>query len=200
MTRSERRGEQNEILRGAWLGTTAEPAVTSSETFFGTSIEKRSRGRRKKKLVGKNPSAAKLFATGRTANTFGNTYNRLEQKEETPFSIPFLFVLFFLSARVKRDEPKWLELAVGVDHSVIEFHGQETVKRYILTLLNIVSAIYGDPTLGANLQFVISRIIFLENVRPPLVDPIRAGNSKQSLANVNRYIVEYLLMSPAKSK
>lgn len=87
---------------------------------------------------------------------------------------------------------------MGVDHSVIEFHGQETVKRYILTLLNIVSAIYGDPTLGANLQFVISRIIFLENVRPPLVDPIRAGNSKQSLANVNRYIVEYLLMSPAK--
>ena len=87
---------------------------------------------------------------------------------------------------MKRDDPKWLELAVGVDHTVIKFHGQETVKRYVLTLLNIVSAIYGDPTLGANLQFVILRIIFFDKIRPPRVGPIQAGNSKQSLANVNR--------------
>jgi hypothetical protein len=65
--------------------------------------------------------------------------------------------------RVKRDEPKWLETAVYVDHSVVAFHGRDTVKQYVLTLLNIVSAIYGDPTLGANLKFVILRLVFYED-------------------------------------
>jgi hypothetical protein len=64
--------------------------------------------------------------------------------------------------RVKKDDPKWLETTLAVDGSVVAFHGPETVKRYVLTLLNIVSAIYGDPTLGANLKFVILRLIFYE--------------------------------------
>ena len=64
--------------------------------------------------------------------------------------------------RVKKDDPKWLETTLAVDGSVVSFHGPETVKRYVLTLLNIVSAIYGDPTLGANLKFVILRLIFYE--------------------------------------
>ena len=38
----------------------------------------------------------------------------------------------------------------------------ELTFRYVLTLLNIMSAIYGDPTLGANLKFVILRLIFYE--------------------------------------
>lgn len=58
---------------------------------------------------------------------------------------------------MKRDEPKWLELAVAADASVVSFHGKSTLRRYVLTLLNIVSAIYGDPTLGAKIQFVILR-------------------------------------------
>ena len=65
--------------------------------------------------------------------------------------------------RVKKDDPKWLETTLAVDGSVVAFHGVETVKRYVLTLLNIVSAIYGDPTLGANLKFVILRLIFYED-------------------------------------
>ena len=55
-----------------------------------------------------------------------------------------------------------METVLAVDDSVISFHGPDTVKRYVLTLLNIVSAIYGDPTLGANLKFVILRLIFYE--------------------------------------
>ena len=65
--------------------------------------------------------------------------------------------------RVKKDDPKWLETTLAVDGSVVSFHGPETVKRYVLTLLNIVSAIYGDPTLGANLKFVILRLIFYQD-------------------------------------
>ena len=86
---------------------------------------------------------------------------------------------------MKKDDPKWLETIVAVDDSVIQFHGSKTVKRYILTLLNIVSAIYGDPTLGADLKFVILRLIFFEGNSS--FNPIDQSDSKQSLENVNRY-------------
>jgi hypothetical protein len=35
--------------------------------------------------------------------------------------------------------PRWLELALAVDHTVIRFHGRERVHQYILALMNIVS-------------------------------------------------------------
>ena len=88
---------------------------------------------------------------------------------------------------MKKDDPKWLETIVAVDDSVIQFHGSKTVKRYILTLLNIVSAIYGDPTLGADLKFVILRLIFFEGSTS--FNPIDQSDSKQSLENVNRYMI-----------
>ena len=69
---------------------------------------------------------------------------------------------------------------------ILQFHGSKTVKRYILTLLNIVSAIYGDPTLGADLKFVILRLIFFEG-NSNHFNPIDESDSKQSLENVNRY-------------
>ena len=72
-----------------------------------------------------------------------------------------------------------------LDHTVINFHGVDTVRQYILTLINIVrwwnvkrdkkdnfsftSAIYGDPTLGANLKFVILRMIFYEGTSLPQI-------------------------------
>jgi hypothetical protein len=34
--------------------------------------------------------------------------------------------------------PRWLELALAVDHTVIKFHGRERVQQYILALMNIV--------------------------------------------------------------
>jgi len=34
--------------------------------------------------------------------------------------------------------PRWLELALAVDHTVIRFHGRERVQQYILALMNIV--------------------------------------------------------------
>lgn len=61
--------------------------------------------------------------------------------------------------KVKRDEPKWLELLLAVDDSVVNFHGNDTVQRYVLTLVNIVSAIYADPTLAAKLQFVVTKVL-----------------------------------------
>ena len=49
--------------------------------------------------------------------------------------------------RVARDEPKWLETALYIDHTVIKFHGNDTVQPYILTLINI-----GRPVREFNLD------------------------------------------------
>jgi len=96
---------------------------------------------------------------------------------------------------VRRDPQKWLEMAVIVDPSVVSFHGKDRVSGYVMNLMNIVSSIYSDPTLGANLQFVVSKILILEDLDGHrLGDPIVDGDSKQSLANANRcahYQVQY---------
>ena len=47
-----------------------------------------------------------------------------------------------------------------------------------------MSAIYGDPTLGANLKFVILRLIFYEDES---VNQIIEDNSTVSLENVNTW-------------
>ena len=65
-----------------------------------------------------------------------------------------------------------------------------------LTILfsDIVSAIYGDPTLGAKLKFVITRMILYEDLGTNSTEingvenPIHlGGDSKKSLENVNAW-------------
>nr|CAH7763810.1 unnamed protein product [Callosobruchus chinensis] len=80
--------------------------------------------------------------------------------------------------------PRWLEIAVAVDHTVIAFHGKDKVEQYVLSLLNIVSAIYQDPTLQANIHLVVTRLIFYEHKKHGTV---RSGHAKKSLENVNKW-------------
>ncbi|CAG9769262.1 unnamed protein product [Ceutorhynchus assimilis] len=77
---------------------------------------------------------------------------------------------------------RWLEIAVGVDHTLISFHGKNKVQEYVLALMNIVSAIYQDSSLGANIKLVIARLLFYEHRKHGIVRP---GNAKKSLENVN---------------
>ncbi|GLV41283.1 ADAM metallopeptidase with thrombospondin type 1 motif B [Carabus blaptoides fortunei] len=80
--------------------------------------------------------------------------------------------------------PRWLDIAIGVDHSVINFHGKSKVNRYILALMNIVSAIYQDPSLDANLNLVLTRMILYEHKR---YGQVKEGNARKSLENVNAW-------------
>ncbi|XP_076752855.1 A disintegrin and metalloproteinase with thrombospondin motifs 3 [Xylocopa sonorina] len=83
----------------------------------------------------------------------------------------------------KESPPRWLELGVAADYSVIHFHGIR-VQQYILALLNIVSAIYMDPSLDSNMVLVIVRIILYAEKRDGMV---RRGNARRSLENVNKW-------------
>nr|XP_033324543.1 A disintegrin and metalloproteinase with thrombospondin motifs 3-like isoform X1 [Megalopta genalis] len=84
---------------------------------------------------------------------------------------------------IRDSSTRWLELGIAADYSIIDFHGERT-QQYILALLNIVSAIYMDPSLESNMILVIVRMILYAEKRDSLV---RRGDSRRSLENVNKW-------------
>ncbi|XP_068596876.1 A disintegrin and metalloproteinase with thrombospondin motifs 2-like [Brachionichthys hirsutus] len=78
-----------------------------------------------------------------------------------------------------------IEVLLGVDDSVVQFHGKEGVQKYLLTLMNIVNEIYHDQSLGAKINVVLVRIIMLCHGKSKSL--IELGNPSQSLENVCRW-------------
>ncbi|CAJ1058587.1 LOW QUALITY PROTEIN: A disintegrin and metalloproteinase with thrombospondin motifs 2-like [Xyrichtys novacula] len=78
-----------------------------------------------------------------------------------------------------------IEVLLGVDDSVVQFHGKEHVQKYLLTLMNIVNEIYHDQSLGAKINVVLVRIIMLGYGKSMTL--IELGNPSQSLENVCRW-------------
>ncbi|KAG7465167.1 hypothetical protein MATL_G00173410 [Megalops atlanticus] len=78
-----------------------------------------------------------------------------------------------------------IEVLLGVDYSVVQFHGKEHVQKYLLTLMNIVNEIYHDQSLGARINVVLVRIIMLPYEKS--MSLIELGNPSQSLENVCRW-------------
>ncbi|KAM3612208.1 uncharacterized protein V6R79_004668 [Siganus canaliculatus] len=78
-----------------------------------------------------------------------------------------------------------IEVLLGVDDSVVQFHGKLHVQKYLLTLMNIVNEIYHDQSLGAKINVVLVRIIMLGNGKSTSL--IELGNPSQSLENVCRW-------------
>ncbi|KAM9106530.1 A disintegrin and metalloproteinase with thrombospondin motifs 2 isoform 2-T2 [Megaptera novaeangliae] len=97
--------------------------------------------------------------------------------------------------RVRRhaaDDDYNIEVLLGVDDSVVQFHGKEHVQKYLLTLMNIVNEIYHDESLGAHINVVLVRIILLSYGKS--LSLIEIGNPSQSLENVCRWA--YLQQKP----
>ncbi|KAM9437279.1 A disintegrin and metalloproteinase with thrombospondin motifs 2-like isoform 1-T1 [Salvelinus alpinus] len=89
--------------------------------------------------------------------------------------------------RQAHEEPELfnMEVLLGVDYSVVHFHGRENIQKYLLTLMNIVNEIYQDGTLGAHINVVLVRIIMLCPAKS--LSLIELGNPSQSLENVCRW-------------
>ncbi|KAF1400334.1 A disintegrin and metalloproteinase with thrombospondin motifs 2, partial [Spheniscus humboldti] len=111
-------------------------------------------------------------------------------------------VLSFIEDRVHRSRQRYrrhateddynIEVLLGVDDSVVQFHGKEHVQKYLLTLMNIVNEIYHDESLGAHINVVLVRIILLSYGKS--MSLIEIGNPSQSLENVCRWA--YLQQKP----
>ncbi|XP_051537327.1 A disintegrin and metalloproteinase with thrombospondin motifs 2-like [Myxocyprinus asiaticus] len=94
-----------------------------------------------------------------------------------------------LNTRARRetyeDEIFNIEVLLGVDCSVVMFHGREHIQKYLLTLMNIVNEIYQDSSLGAHINVVLVRIMMLCSSKS--MGLIELGNASQSLENVCRW-------------
>ncbi|XP_045210598.2 A disintegrin and metalloproteinase with thrombospondin motifs gon-1-like [Mercenaria mercenaria] len=70
-----------------------------------------------------------------------------------------------LSHRVRRapnSYTKYLEVLIAADTTVVDFIGKHRIKNYILSLMNIVNTIYHDPSLGANIEVVTVKIMYMD--------------------------------------
>ncbi|XP_051514837.1 A disintegrin and metalloproteinase with thrombospondin motifs 2-like isoform X1 [Myxocyprinus asiaticus] len=95
------------------------------------------------------------------------------------------------SRRARRQSPERaynIEVLLGVDDSVVQFHGQQHVEKYLLTLMNIVNEIYHDQSLGARINVVLVRIVLVDAKKSTSL--IELGNPSQSLENVCRWAFE----------
>uniref|UniRef100_A0A8C5GVS3 ADAM metallopeptidase with thrombospondin type 1 motif, 3 n=1 Tax=Gouania willdenowi TaxID=441366 RepID=A0A8C5GVS3_GOUWI len=78
-----------------------------------------------------------------------------------------------------------IEVLLGVDDSVVRFHGKEHVQNYLLTLMNIVNEIYHEESLGVHINVVLVRMIMLGYAKS--ISLIERGNPSRSLENVCRW-------------
>ncbi|XP_076878106.1 A disintegrin and metalloproteinase with thrombospondin motifs 2 isoform X2 [Brachyhypopomus gauderio] len=95
------------------------------------------------------------------------------------------------SRRARRQSPERsysIEVLLGVDDSVVQFHGQQHVEKYLLTLMNIVNEIYHDHSLGARINVVLVRIVLVDAKKS--MSLIELGNPSMSLENVCRWAFE----------
>ncbi|XP_068461252.1 A disintegrin and metalloproteinase with thrombospondin motifs 3 isoform X2 [Clinocottus analis] len=93
-----------------------------------------------------------------------------------------------ISRRRRRDageDDYNIEILLGVDDSVVRFHGKEHVQNYLLTLMNIVNEIYHDESLGVHINVVLVRMIMLGYAKS--ISLIERGNPSRSLENVCRW-------------
>ena len=66
--------------------------------------------------------------------------------------------------RTKRSvsRARYVEALIVADTTMMAFHQDGDVETYLLTIMNIVSSIYRDPTIGNFINVVVVRIILIE--------------------------------------
>ncbi|XP_060047193.1 A disintegrin and metalloproteinase with thrombospondin motifs 12 isoform X2 [Erinaceus europaeus] len=57
---------------------------------------------------------------------------------------------------------RWVETLVVADRKMIEYHGSENVESYILTIMNMVTGLFHNPSIGNAVHIVVVRLILLE--------------------------------------
>ncbi|XP_033035202.1 A disintegrin and metalloproteinase with thrombospondin motifs 12 [Trachypithecus francoisi] len=57
---------------------------------------------------------------------------------------------------------RWVETLVVADTKMIEYHRSENVESYILTIMNMVTGLFHNPSIGNAIHIVVVRLILLE--------------------------------------
>lgn len=103
--------------------------------------------------------------------------------------------------RAKRSisRPRHVEALVVADTTMMAFHQDGDVETYLLTIMNMVSSLYLDPTIGNFINVVVVRIILVEEddaeVRANYAGDVRYVqqlDARHSLHDTVFYLVYYL--------
>ncbi|KAM8961416.1 A disintegrin and metalloproteinase with thrombospondin motifs 12 [Pelodytes ibericus] len=57
---------------------------------------------------------------------------------------------------------RWVETLVVADTKMIEYHGSDNVESYIFTVMNMVTGLFHDPSIGNAIHIKVVRLILLE--------------------------------------
>ncbi|XP_054982767.1 A disintegrin and metalloproteinase with thrombospondin motifs 16 [Sorex araneus] len=77
-------------------------------------------------------------------------------------------------------EEHHVETLVVVDKEMVRNHGQENVTTYVLTILNMVSALFRDGSIGGNVNIAVVGLILLEEEQPGLAISHHADHTLSS--------------------
>ncbi|KAJ7994680.1 hypothetical protein DPEC_G00251990 [Dallia pectoralis] len=75
---------------------------------------------------------------------------------------------------------KWVETLVVADSKMVEYHGSSAVESYVLAVMNIVSGLFHDASIGNPINIVVVRLILLEKEEEDLKITHHADNSLNS--------------------
>ncbi|KAL6108924.1 adamts16 [Pungitius sinensis] len=76
-----------------------------------------------------------------------------------------------------------VETLVVVDRKMMENHGHENITTYVLTVLNMVSSLFKDGTIGGNINIVIVGLVLLDEDQDGLVINHHADHTLNSFCH-----------------
>uniref|UniRef100_A0A8C9SJM8 ADAM metallopeptidase with thrombospondin type 1 motif, 3 n=1 Tax=Scleropages formosus TaxID=113540 RepID=A0A8C9SJM8_SCLFO len=158
---------------------------TDSEEYFIEPLEK---GTQEHEEHGRVHVVYRRSAVLRAPSDISVDYQINEPELDAPGALDGIVKQVNRTVRKRRhsgDDDYNIEVLLGVDDSVVRFHGKEHVQNYLLTLMNIVNEIYHDDSLGVHINVVLVRMIMLGYAKS--ISLIERGNPSRSLENVCRW-------------
>ncbi|XP_022240084.1 A disintegrin and metalloproteinase with thrombospondin motifs 6-like, partial [Limulus polyphemus] len=89
-----------------------------------------------------------------------------------------------LSTSVQR----YVETLVVADDKMFSYYGEKEIEPYILTIMNIVSKLYGEQSIGNAIDVVVTRLVLLTEKQPDLNITHHASDTLESFCNWQKLI------------
>ncbi|KAJ7334354.1 A disintegrin and metalloproteinase with thrombospondin motif 6 [Desmophyllum pertusum] len=100
--------------------------------------------------------------------------------EDEPSQSRIKRLVFDLPAPVNYNKDFTIETLIVADKKMTDFHGIEELKVYVPSLVNIVYNLLGDSSIGANMKYVLHKLLILEHDQEGLSISAHAGNTMTS--------------------
>uniref|UniRef100_A0A3Q1CFQ5 ADAM metallopeptidase with thrombospondin type 1 motif, 16 n=1 Tax=Amphiprion ocellaris TaxID=80972 RepID=A0A3Q1CFQ5_AMPOC len=179
---------------------------TQDADYFLRPVPRSLKGRRvlQKRSTDSSPRSHFVTNTETTFNTLSEDQHRGLQKqqhfcgrrkkympkppEEDVFILPdeYKFVPRNKRAALMKNQANQklnVETLVVVDRKMMDNHGHENITTYVLTVLNMVSSLFKDGTIGGNINIVIVGLVLLDEEQDGLVINHHADHTLNSFCH-----------------